>query len=367
MTLQFDEKYRPRTLDKIIGHEVQVQRLRGIIASGKYPHAMLFVGPTSAGKTTIARAFAADMFGVKVLKGDPDFHELNSADSRGIDDMRKMLQIARLQPRKAPRRVFLFDEAQGFTGDSSRLLLKPLEEPPKKTLFMLGSMEPEKLDRAMKNRCQQFILNAPSQADMTKFVKRIVKGEDMKYMTDDLVKVVVDNSNGEMRAAALIMEAITQTMHGQKKIKAEDILKVLDSVESSDDALAVEVLASVYKLKLGSVYRHLLDMQAGFAFINKLMNLNRFLISNFVLKGAKHKAVWWSKANQDMHKIVKEVFSSTGLDESKSLSVMTLVQMELVDLKREAGAFQVNESDAIAYRLARSIREIKPFFKKSKE
>jgi DNA polymerase III gamma/tau subunit len=196
------------------------------------------------------------MFGVKTLKGDPDFHELNSADSRGIDDMRKMLQIARLQPRKAVRRVFLFDEAQGFTGDSSRLLLKPLEEPPKKTLFMLGSMEPEKLDRAMKNRCQQFILNAPSQADMTKFVKRIVKGEELKYMTDDLIKVVVDNSNGEMRAAALIMEAVTQTMHGQKKIKAEDILKVLDSVESSDDALSVEILASVYKLKLGSVYRH---------------------------------------------------------------------------------------------------------------
>lgn len=108
----FDDKYRPKTLDKIIGHEKVVQRLQGIISSKKYPNAMLFVGPSSAGKTTLARAFVASLFGVESVESGNvhDFHELNGADARGIDDVRDLLKVASLKPRIAPRRVFLIDE-----------------------------------------------------------------------------------------------------------------------------------------------------------------------------------------------------------------------------------------------------------------
>jgi DNA polymerase III gamma/tau subunit len=353
--MDLDKKYRPKTLDKIIGHEAHVERLQGIIKSGNYPSSMLFAGPTSAGKTTLARAFVASLFGVKNPTGHPDFTEFNSADSRGIDDMRNTLRVARLRPRSAPRRVFLMDEAQGFTGDAARLLLKPLEEPPPGTIFILGSMEPEKLSTAMRNRCQPFILKKPTRAQLTKYVKRIIKGEGLDFMTEELTATVIENSDGQMRSAAWILQGLAQ-IATTKKVKTSDIEAALESMESSDDALAVEVLAAVYRRKLELVYRHLLDVQNGFQFISKLLTLNKFLISNHVLKGEKHRAVWFSKSNIEISKIVKTEFES--MSASQFLALLSVVQAQLVDLKREAGSFLVNETDAVAYRLSIAIRAI---------
>jgi len=358
-------KYRPRNLDKVIGHTTHVERLQGIIASKKYPSTILFVGPSSAGKTTLARAFTASLFGVKQITGHPDYKELNSSDSRGIDDVRDILRVAKLRPRTAPKRVILLDEAQGFTGPSADLLLKPLEEPPAGTLFILGSMEPEKLKQAMKNRASQFVLGAPTREDLTKYVKRIIKGEEMKYMTDELIARVVENSNGEMRSAANILESVQQMAGTGKKVKADAIEKALASHEDSDDDLAVELLVAIYKRKIGVIYKTLLNVQNGFMFINKLLTMNRFLINNTVLKGEKHKAVWWSKANMEVNKLVKETFREAEIDGEKMLAVMTLVHHELIDLKREAGAFMVQETDAVAYRVTKAMRIITPMFKKA--
>lgn len=355
--LQLDDKYRPKSLDRIIGHEAVVTRLKGIITSQKYPNSMLFTGPSSCGKTTLARAFVADLFGIQgTPKGHPDFAELNSADSRGIDDMRKMLSVARLRPRSAPRRVFLFDEAQGFTGDAARLLLKPLEEPPPGTLFILGSMEPEKLDRAMKNRTSQFALKAPGPAELTKYVKRIVKGEKITYLNEEVITQVVQNSNGEMRTAAHLLQGLEQMAAGRGKaatISKEDVLQALESLETKDDALAVEVLASVYKKQMTSVYRRLLDVEQGFTFINKLLGLNRFLINNTVLKGERHRAVWWSENNKLIHTTAKAT-----VPENKALSCFTAVHSALINLKRESMTFTVNEIDLIGHHLALAVREL---------
>jgi len=64
-----DEKYRPKTLERVIGHEVVVTQLQGMIASKKLPKTLLFMGPSSAGKTTLGRAFSANLFGVDSLAG----------------------------------------------------------------------------------------------------------------------------------------------------------------------------------------------------------------------------------------------------------------------------------------------------------
>lgn len=125
----FHEKYRPKVLSKVIGHQNVVTRLQGIIKSKKIPNAMLFVGPSSAGKTTLGRAFTADLFGVESLQGQHDYEELNAADSRGIDDVRGLLQRAKLRPRIAPKRVIFIDEVQQLTGPAAQVLLKPLENP----------------------------------------------------------------------------------------------------------------------------------------------------------------------------------------------------------------------------------------------
>lgn len=125
-------KYRPETLDDIIGHEAAVAKLKGMIASKKFPSALAFFGPTSAGKTTLARAFATTTLG-KQAEGSQDFMELNATDNKTIDDIRQLIGISRLRPVSGIRRFLLVDEAQGILsnaqaaaciGPDSRVLTK---------------------------------------------------------------------------------------------------------------------------------------------------------------------------------------------------------------------------------------------------
>jgi replication factor C small subunit len=96
----FDIKYRPATLDEVIGNDKVVTRLKGIIKSKKWPKTMLFVGPSSAGKTTLARAFVADMMGVPSVPSSTvsDYHESNAANQRKIDDIRDLLKVVQPRP-----------------------------------------------------------------------------------------------------------------------------------------------------------------------------------------------------------------------------------------------------------------------------
>lgn len=108
-------KYRPKTLDKLIGQTTAVTRLKGIINSGKVPSAMLFTGPTSVGKTTLARAFACDLSGKgEVFLNSPDYKEINFSDTRGIDDIRELIRITRFKPQMGKYRVIVGDECQGI-------------------------------------------------------------------------------------------------------------------------------------------------------------------------------------------------------------------------------------------------------------
>jgi DNA polymerase III gamma/tau subunit len=362
MSLPFHTKYRPKTLDRIIGQEVIVNRLQGIISSKKVPNAMLFVGPTSAGKTTLARAFTAGLFGVKDLAGSSDYHEINAADSRGIDDLRDLLKISKLKPRIAPKRVIVLDEAQQLTGPSAQLLLKPLEDPPLTTLFIVCSMEPEKLLPAIKGRCSQFVLQAPEKINLIKFIKRIAKAEDMAYVTDEIAGVIAENSNGELRSAANLLEALNQSVagSGKKKITKEDIDKALSTAESLDDQLAVRILTAVYANKFRTVQRDLLDVQDPFKLIGSLVRLNSFLMNSAVLKGEAHKSVWWSQINKDISKGVKEY---SKVDERSLLQAYGVVQNHLVDLRIKSGGFMLPETILTSSCLFNAVQELKPMFK----
>lgn len=357
----FDEKYRPKTLDRLLGHEKSVTRLKGIISSKKYPNAILFVGPSSAGKTTLARAFVASLFGTDNVSNHTDFHELNAADKRGIDDVRELLKVANLKPRTAPKRVFLIDEAQQLVGQAAQALLKPLENPPPHTLWILGSMEPEKLQQAIKNRCSQFVLDAPSKESMLKYVKRIAKGEEMTYMTDELLTKVSESSNGEMRSAAHIMEAIDQYVAGtgSKKIKPEDINEALSSVEGVDDQIAVKVLVSVYANKFRVIQKALLDVQDPFKMIGKLIQLNTFLLNQEVLNGDQHKSVWWSQINKDTLSGVRE---HGKIDTKKPLSAYAVVQQHLLNMRMQSGAFMVPETTLISAHCFEATQALKPHY-----
>ena len=354
-------KYRPLHLDRMIGQERVVTRLKGVLKTHKYPGAMMFTGPSSAGKTTTARAFVADLFGVDNPDGHPDYLEINAANARTIDDMRQLLRVATLKPQRAPKRVILLDEVQQLVAQAEQVLLKPLEKPSPSTMFILCSMEPEKIHQALKNRCTQYVLEAYTRADVSKYVKRVAKGEGMDYMTDEVVSQVVENANGELRSAANLMQSLQEYAEGldkrPKKLTPDMVQQALGSTENRDQDIAVAALVGVYANKFRQAHRAILDTEDGFRMLKTLLYMNTFLLNHTALKGEKHKSVWYSKQNTELLSGLKE-FSKVR--SGKELQAYAEVQSTLVDMQLKAGSFLVAEVSLISACLYEAQQRIKP-------
>ena len=360
MTQAFHLKYRPQTLDKLIGHDAVVQRLQGMLKSRKVPNALLFIGPSSAGKTTLSRAFAAAINGVKsVDELGSDYKEINGTDQRTIEDMRNLIQISKYKP-KHKKRVIVVDEFQGILSvpASAAALLKPVEEPSPDTLWILCTMDPSKLStgngRAIANRCTQFILEPHTEQDLRKQCIRIIKREDMLY-AKTVIDHVVQNCNGEMRSLANLMQSIQQYADGlptlPKKLKEEDVSKILQSTSQSDEMLAVDVLVSVYERQFAKVQRSLLDVQDGFRFVTLLLQGNLYLLNSSVLKGQKHsKLAWWSKTNKELSSRTKQM--------KLTLGTLAAVNDQLVACKIQAANHALPPEELLSSALYRIIKSL---------
>lgn len=342
-----DEQYRPKKLERIIGHTAVVTQLQGMIVSKKLPKTLLFMGPSSAGKTTLGRAFAANLFGVDSLAGHPDYLEINAANARKIEDMRQLLSVVRLRPRLGIRRVILLDEAQQITGDAAQAMLKPLEAPPPMTMFILCSMEPEKFSQAVLNRCTKFALKPADKEGLTKYCKRIVKGESLDFVTPEILEKVVENSNGEYRTAAHTLQSLAayaagvRALEGPKaKITAEGLNEALESTELEDDQIAVKYLTSVYAGKPKQMIRCLLDTGSAFQLVNTILRLNSWLLHKEALGPDTHKTVWNSKINFEL---LAGINKFANLDPKKRLQAYLVVHEQLVELRKQAVLFGVGE------------------------
>lgn len=354
-------KYRPQTLEKILGHTQAVTRLQGSIKTGKIPSALLITGPSSAGKTTLARAYASALNG-KPVAAQQDFKEMNAADQRGIDDVRELIKISKFKPINN-KRIFVIDEAQQLVTNKAAVqaFLKPLEEPSPGTLWILCSMDPAKFmtgdGKAVANRCVQIALEPHSDSDLMKQAVRIAKGEAMTYVMDTEKKLlarVVENCNGEMRTLANLMQSLQQYYDGldeqPKKLQLKDVSAALASTESADEDLAVKVMLGLYSGKFTLVQRSLLDIQDGFMFVKKLLSLSEFMVNSAVLNGERHRKVWFSSSNRKLLEASKKLTLTLGMHAA--------INAKLVRVAAQAATFQVSAEQLLSSELFYLIKEL---------
>jgi len=342
-------KYRPKTLDKIIGHESVVTKLKGALKTGKLPSAIAFFGPPSAGKTTLARAFATAINGSL----NADYKEVNAADERGIDDVRELVKVSKFRPTSGKKRIIFIDEAHQLCSNNAaaQALLKSLEEPAPSTMWALGSMEPSKFSstvgKAILSRCTQFVLEQHTASDLLKQAVRIAKGEGMDYALDEekkALKQLVRNCNGEMRTLANLMQSLQQYVDGldktPKKLTSEHLSEVISTTESSDDRLAVQMMIGLYSNKFAVVQRSLLDVSDPFSFIKKCCWIASFMLNVAVLDGQKHSKVWWSQNNREVHTACKAL--------KLSLGTLAAVNAMLVKVQSQSLSFQVPATELLS-------------------
>ncbi len=197
------EKYRPKSLDEIVGQEEIVRRLKSYVATKSMPH-LLFAGPAGTGKTTSAIALARELFGDNWRMS---FHELNASDERGINVVRtKIKEYARTAaPNDVGFKIIFLDEADALTPDAQAALRRTMEMYSRTCRFILSCNYSSKIIDPIQSRCAVFRFT-PLKPDAVKARLMYIAEKEGKKIDDRALEAIYYVSSGDMRHAINVLQ-----------------------------------------------------------------------------------------------------------------------------------------------------------------
>jgi len=214
-------KWRPQTFADLVGQEHVTETLANAIKKDRVAHAYIFSGARGVGKTTAARILAKALNCVQGPTPEPcgvcdsckeiatgsslDVIEIDAASNRGIDQIRELREMVRYAPAAARSKVVILDEAHMLTGEASNALLKTLEEPPERVIFVMATTQPEDLEDTIRSRSQHFHFRALTFNEITSRLKHIASKENLK-IDDGALAVIARMAEGSMRDALSLLE-----------------------------------------------------------------------------------------------------------------------------------------------------------------
>lgn len=259
-------KYRPTTLEQVIGNSDVVSYLQGVFEDKKNcPHVFLFNGPTGCGKTTLARILSKE-----IGCADVDMRELNTANLRGIDTVRDIIDSSKYHSMGGSNRVWLIDETHKMTNDAQNAFLKLLEDPPPHVYFILCTTEPEKLLGTVRGRCVDLKVNPLSEVDMLKLLRMVVKGEGKK-ISISVYEQIIQDALGLPRNALQILEKVLKVPEDrQLEIAKQSAAQQSQSIELCRALIGKQgwksvrtILAGLKEQEPESIRRHVLGYCQG--------------------------------------------------------------------------------------------------------
>ena len=268
-------KYRPQTFSEIVGQQHVTRTLANAIESNRVAHAYIFSGVRGVGKTTAARILAKALNCAKGPTAEPDntcdscreisagssldVLEIDAASNRGIDQIRELREMVRYAPAASRYKIVILDEAHQLTDEASNALLKTLEEPPERVVFILATTRAEDLVETIKSRAQLFQFRSLTFPEISGQIDKIAKAENLK-IDSGAVAVLARAAEGSLRdGLSLLEQAIAYAGDTITDAQVRELLGVV--AESTLDELIGAIEAQSAERAFGLVHRLIADGQ----------------------------------------------------------------------------------------------------------
>ena len=254
-------KYRPKSFDDVVEQKAIKDILTDQIKTGTFQHSYLFCGPAGCGKTTAARIFAND---INQGKGNPI--EVDAASNNGVDNVREIIDGARRKSLDSDYKVYIIDECHMLSTGAWNAMLKLLEEPPKTTVFIMCTTDPQKIPATILSRVQRYNFSKISLDNIINRLQNIVSWEaaeleheagvmDAYSYTDEAIQYIAKLADGGMRDAITMMDkclsldpdlTIESVVRALGTVDYNTHFELLLKMEMGATDTAVKIIESVY-------------------------------------------------------------------------------------------------------------------------
>jgi DNA polymerase-3 subunit gamma/tau len=286
-------KYRPQRFDQLVGQEAIAATLGNALRTGRIAPAYLFCGPRGTGKTSSARILARSLNCVgsdgptpepcgvcelctSIAAGNAlDVIEIDAASNTGVDNIRELIERSRFAPVQARWKVYVVDECHMLSTAAFNALLKTLEEPPPRVVFVLATTDPQRVLPTILSRCQRFdFRRIPLQA-LEQHLAWIAEQESIG-ITPEALHVVAQRAQGGLRDAESLLDQLSLL---PAPIEATAVWELLGAVPEQELLELARALASAEPLALLEGSRELLERgREPAAVLQGLVSLLRDLV-----------------------------------------------------------------------------------------